>query len=122
MFCVILSVDPDENIQKNINNSVVESPYDQTLYYFGTAGEIVKAMKLAQETITVTLGRGFGEYIQWVAYPKAIEICREKKLPMMLIIHKTWCGACKSLKPTIKNSRPIWELSKYFVMVNVEVK
>ena len=77
-------------------------------------------MKIAQEQINVTLGRGFGEYIQWVAYEKALEVSKEKNMPMMLIIHKTWCGACKSLKPKIRDSREIWELSKYFVMVNVE--
>ena len=114
--------DPDENVQANINNSLVESPYDDTLYYYGTAKEISSIMKIAQSSMNITLGRGFGEYIDWVAYPRALELCRERNMPMMLIIHKTWCGACKALKPTIKNSRPIWELSKYFIMVNVEVR
>lgn len=78
-------------------------------------------MEIAIQEINITLGRGFGEYINWVTYPKALELCKEQNMPMMLIIHKTWCGACKALKPTIKDSRPIWELSKYFIMVNVEV-
>lgn len=78
-------------------------------------------MKLAVEKINVTLGRGFGEYIQWVKYEKGLDLIKEKKMPMMLIIHKTWCGACHALKPKIRESRPIWELSKYFIMSNVEV-
>ncbi|XP_066927374.1 uncharacterized protein [Clytia hemisphaerica] len=113
-------IDPDENVQVNLNNSLIDSPYDSTLFYYGTDKEILSMMKSAQQTMNITLGRGFGEYIDWVAYPRALELCKEKNMPMMLIIHKTWCGACKSLKPTIKDSRPIWELSKYFIMVNTE--
>ena len=79
-------------------------------------------MQNATEKINLTLGRGFGEYIQWVKYEKAVELTKEKNMPMMLIIHKQWCGACNALKPVIAQSRPIWELSYHFIMVNVEVK
>eukprot|EP00456_Euglypha_rotunda_P030815 TRINITY_DN24001_c0_g1_i2.p1 TRINITY_DN24001_c0_g1~~TRINITY_DN24001_c0_g1_i2.p1 ORF type:complete len:111 (-),score=15.26 TRINITY_DN24001_c0_g1_i2:92-424(-) len=39
---------------------------------------------------------------------------------MMLIFHKTWCGACKSLKPRFAEATDIEPLAKEFVMVNLQ--
>ncbi|XP_025110624.1 thioredoxin domain-containing protein 12-like [Pomacea canaliculata] len=64
--------------------------------------------------------RGWGEDIEWVPLNKAWEKSKEESKVVMLVVHKTWCGACKALKPKFAESSEIKELSKNFIMVNAE--
>lgn len=63
---------------------------------------------------------GFGNNYIWAgSLNSGIQIANNHKKPIMLIIHKSWCTACKNLKPKFANSTEIQDLSKHFVMVNV---
>jgi len=69
------------------------------------------------------VSHGFGIDIDWVAWPEAIPIALDLDKPIFLLIHKTWCGACQSLKRSFNTSSKrieLVELSKKFVMVNTE--
>uniref|UniRef100_F1LCK7 Thioredoxin domain-containing protein 12 n=1 Tax=Ascaris suum TaxID=6253 RepID=F1LCK7_ASCSU len=69
------------------------------------------------------LSHGFGEDIEWVKWEDAVETALEKNKPIFLLIHKSWCHACKALKKTFQqsNARKAFKiLSEYFVMVNTE--
>lgn len=41
------------------------------------------------------LSNGFGENIDWVKWEDAIETALEVNKPIFLLIHKSWCHACK---------------------------
>lgn len=63
---------------------------------------------------------GWGDDIEWAAgLDEAIAESEKTEKPLMLVIHKSWCGACKSLKPKFAESKKITELSDRFVMVNL---
>jgi len=64
--------------------------------------------------------RGWGKNIKWVSLKEGQRLAREQNKPAMIVIHKTWCRACKALKPRFAASNEISKLSSDFVMINVE--
>ncbi|XP_076463368.1 thioredoxin domain-containing protein 12-like [Babylonia areolata] len=66
------------------------------------------------------LARGWGDNINWITLDKAWEKSKDEGKPVMLVIHKTWCGACKAFKPRFAESKDIEKLSGQFLMVNVQ--
>ncbi|KAK6044048.1 hypothetical protein COOONC_18447 [Cooperia oncophora] len=76
-----------------------------------------------KEIYSNPLAHGFGEDIDWVPWEDAIEKALDTNKPIFLLIHKTWCHACKALKKTFQQSnarKAFKKLSEYFVMVNTE--
>lgn len=88
------------------------------------AGNIARAFCgfLFSQVQCAAIGKdnGFGsEYVWAGSLESGVQIATHHKKPVMVIIHKSWCSACKNLKPKFANSTEIKSLSRHFVMVNL---
>jgi len=62
---------------------------------------------------------GWGANIDWQpSMEQFYKQMSQSGKPGMLIIHKSWCGACKNLRPKFAASTEIEKLSEEFVMIN----
>ena len=42
--------------------------------------------------------RGFGNDLKWIKFDTALKLNRQHGIPIFVLIHKSWCGACQSKK------------------------
>ncbi|GMR60796.1 hypothetical protein PMAYCL1PPCAC_30991, partial [Pristionchus mayeri] len=88
------------------------------------AAVVLLALAVSAEKKKDDHSHGFREDINWVeSLDQAIGISKDLNKPIFLMIHKTWCGACKNLQREFKNSPKILDLlnlTPEFVMVNTE--
>lgn len=66
------------------------------------------------------VGVGWNERIDWHGWPEALTVAKQADIPVMLVVHKSWCGACKLLRQQFAKSAEIEALSSHFVMCSAE--
>ena len=76
------------------------------------------AALLAASALAADLARGWGDDIPWVTLSEGLAQAKAAQKPLMLLIHKSWCGACKALRPKFEASPAIRAEMGSFVMVN----
>lgn len=75
---------------------------------------------LTSEDNGADLADGWGEEYSWQpSLEAAISAAEVQSKPIMLVIHKSWCGACKNLKASFSVDDEAIDLSQDFVMVNL---
>ncbi len=62
---------------------------------------------------------GFGANIPWEPLEGALAHAKDAGMPVMLVVHASWCNRCKELKPAF-DSPEIEALAQRFVMVNAD--
>jgi len=68
------------------------------LWIVGTATIVSGDTGEAEDNISpggADLSHGLGDHIDWHTLEKGQELAEKEGKPLMLIIHKTWCGACR---------------------------
>ena len=65
------------------------------------------------------LARGWGESLPWTPYSDAFALAQSSGKPIVLLVWKSWCGACKALRPRFAESSAIAAHADAFVFVNV---
>lgn len=66
-----------------------------------------------------SLSRGWSDALPWTPYSEAFALAQSSGKPIVLVIWKTWCGACKALRPRFAESAAIAAHADAFVFVNV---
>eukprot|EP01121_Diplochlamys_sp_Union-15-3_P015820 TRINITY_DN5289_c0_g1_i1.p1 TRINITY_DN5289_c0_g1~~TRINITY_DN5289_c0_g1_i1.p1 ORF type:complete len:171 (-),score=25.04 TRINITY_DN5289_c0_g1_i1:73-585(-) len=64
--------------------------------------------------------RGLNPNVNWLTYQEATEKAKENGKHTMVLFTKPWCGACKTLKKALVQSKKFEEACQQFNVVNVE--
>ncbi|MEX1367921.1 MAG: thioredoxin family protein [Nannocystaceae bacterium] len=73
----------------------------------------------AAPRVATAPANGFNDAIAWRGLDEGLREAKADHRPLMLVVHASWCGQCKALKPKFQDAR-ISELSEQFVMVNAD--
>ena len=65
------------------------------------------------------MAAGFGDAIEWKNLDEGLEAAKAENKLAMVVVHKSWCGACKRLGPSFAGESRIAEMADNFVMINV---
>ena len=59
----------------------------------------------------------FGNQIAWRSFQDGMKEVESTNKPAVVIIYKSWCGACRGLGRRVATDEKIIEFSKRFVMI-----
>jgi protein-disulfide reductase (glutathione) len=63
---------------------------------------------------------GWNDAIAWRGLDEGLAEAKSSGMPLMLVVHTSWCGNCRKLKQTFTGVAELATLSEQFVMVHVD--
>ncbi len=63
---------------------------------------------------------GWNERIAWRSLDEGLREAAQTGMPLMMVVHTSWCGNCQKLKRTFNSDTNLERLSEQFVMVHVD--
>ncbi len=82
-----------------------------------SAGEAAPAGPKREATIPAD---GWNERIAWRGLDEGLAESKKTGMPVMMVVHTSWCGNCQKLKRTFNSDPNLERLSEEFVMVHVD--
>lgn len=62
---------------------------------------------------------GWNDRIAWHSLDAGLRVAEQTGKPIMMVVHTSWCGNCRKLKPTFAQPKLV-RLSENFVMIHVD--
>jgi protein-disulfide reductase (glutathione) len=63
---------------------------------------------------------GWNDRIAWRGLDEGLREAKQTGMPVMMVVHTSWCGNCQKLKRTFNSDPNLERLSEEFVMVHVD--
>jgi len=63
---------------------------------------------------------GWNDRIAWRSLDEGLREAKQSGMPLMMVVHTTWCGNCKNLQRTFNADAKLEQLSEEFVMVHID--
>jgi len=63
---------------------------------------------------------GWNDDIAWRGLDEGLLEAQRSDMPIMMVVHTTWCGNCQKLKQTFNDDEQLAALSEQFVMVHID--
>jgi protein-disulfide reductase (glutathione) len=63
---------------------------------------------------------GWNDAIAWRGLDEGLREAQQAQLPVMMVVHTSWCPKCRALQRVFNDDPQIERLSEHFVMVHVD--
>lgn len=86
----------------------------------GSEARSTKTEAAAPKRTATIPADGWNDRIAWRGLDEGLREAKQSGMPVMMVVHTSWCGNCQKLKRTFNSDANLEQLSEKFVMVHVD--